>query len=253
MKTVIIFNTINRPEMVKTTMVENIRKAGKKNITVLVTNNGGGPETNRAIEFFTKQIAPIHVEVFKRNENIGNSPSLNEMLRFAAEHIPQIGWFAKLDDDIEMPRNWLSEAIKKMQQIETLKLKPGIIGFDWGNLKKDREPFNEKIQCYTPARVFGSWVFPYDVFEQLGYFVELSKYGLWDSEFNHRLRTSGHVNCYLNDYDSKHIDADAGTHSDYRHMKNDELKKAAALYEKVCKTRPARITWYHRKFWENEK
>jgi glycosyltransferase involved in cell wall biosynthesis len=250
MKTVIIFNTINRPEMVKTTMVNNILNAGTSDIEICVTNNGGPDATIRAIRFLKEKVPPRKVHAFFNPENVGNSASLNQMLKFIDENIPDVGYIAKLDDDIELKPGWLSEAKKKFNQMRKLSMLPGLCGFNWGNLKKDREPFNTKIQCYTPARVFGSWVFPFEIFKKLGYFVELSKYGLWDSEFNNRLLTSGFVNFYLEGYDSNHIGADAGTHSDYRHMKNEELKKASRLYEKIITIRPSRIDWDKRKFWE---
>lgn len=252
MKTVIIFNTINRPQMVKTTMVDNIKKAGISDISVIVTNNGGTAETNLAIQHFAVKVSPVEVEMVHYPKNIGNPASLNEMLHIISEFYSGVKYIAKLDDDIEMPTGWLLKAIGKISEMENLNLKPGIVGFNWGFLKKDREQFNAEIQCYTPIRVFGSWVFPYAVFKKFGYFAELSKYGCWDSEFNNRLLSSGYTNIYLNGYDSKHIGADAGTHSEYRHMKNNELHKAQKLYQKVCEIRPSKITWDNRKFWENE-
>lgn len=250
MKTVILFNTINRPEMVKTNMVRNVLNCGVSNIEVCVTNNGGPDETIRAIQFFRDKIKPIPVHAFFNPENVGNPASLNQMMKFISKKIENVGYVAKLDDDIELNPGWLKAAHEKFTQMRKIKLKPGLCGFNWGHLKKDRETYNQQIQCYTPVRVFGSWVFPFSVFTKLGYFVELSKYGLWDSEFNNRLKSSGFVNFYLNGYDSKHLDVDAGTRSRYRLMKNEELNKAAQLYENVVKTRPQRIDWNNRKFWE---
>lgn len=247
MKTIILFNTINRPEMMFNTIRANILNSGTNEIEVICTNNGGTDETHVSILRLIDAIKPIPVHYTRNIDNIGNSPSLNNMLKFGSENITGIGYIAVLGDDIEMPDNWLIQAQRKFDEMKNLEIKPGIIGFDWGNLKKDKEPFHEILQCYTPGRVFGCWVFPYEIFDKLGYFVELSKYGLWDSEFNLRVSSAGYISCYLNGYDSKHIGADAGTKSDYRLMKNEELQKASILFNKAVDSHPAKVEWDNRK------
>ena len=241
----VIFNTVNRPQMVAGLMVNNILNSGVDKMKVIVTNNGGGAKTSNAIKKFTERVQSVaEVTCIERASNIGNPQSLNIMLK----SIEDSTHIAILGDDIEMPLNWAKTAIDKCDGIHIC----GLLGFNW-RPDSARGVYSFTYKLYVPNKVFGCWVLSYKTFEEAGYLLEMSKYGLWDSEYNDRLASMGRINGYIPDNKCIHLGTDGAEVTKYRLMKNAELAKASALFSKVVKDRPIPVTWEDRQYWLKDK
>lgn len=217
MKVAIIMNTLDRYKLTASTFAHNIKNAGAKIDSVFISDNGSSDE--RTVEW-VKQNATNH---FLYSENIGNAQALNIMVDKAIMLGCKI--ICKLDNDIELPKNWLKKAQQALKDE-----KVGIVGFHCVATKPKNIYTANTVNLLTGSNVFSSWVFHHRVIQKVGYFSTFTKYGLWDSDFNKRCRLAGFTNGYIQGMDSEHKGHDVGEDTHYRKMKDAELTKAKKLF-----------------------
>ena len=219
-----IMNTIDRFDITPRVTVQNRQRAGRPINQFIITDNGSKDERiKRWAGGFAHKYIP-------NQENIGNPQALNNALNLATGDIIVIA-----GNDIELPANWLNDAIKQLTDP-----KVGLVGFNWrGNSAKCKKtPYNGLKIPVKGSSVFGTWVMTKQTFQKVGYFNEFSKYGLWDSAYNKRCEDAGLINGYIDGRDSKHIANDVGKKDDYRKMKDKELSKAKKGFTAYSKGRP---------------
>jgi GT2 family glycosyltransferase len=217
-----IMNTIDRFDITPKVTADNRNTAGHPIRQYIVTDNGSK-------DMRIKRWAAGFAHKFIDNaENVGNAQALNNAMKVATGDIIVIA-----GNDIKLQNKWLSEAIKLIQENP----KVGLIGFNWrGNASKTKEKhgnLNEQV-----GNVFGTWVMSRKVYDKVGPFNEFSKYGLWDSAYNHRCEKAGFINGYIHGIDSEHIGNDVGESSEYRKMKDREMAKAKKAYSEFMGTKP---------------
>jgi len=245
MKTLnILFNTIDRPDMMFSVMSKNIERAGVKNIAVYATNNGGGEHTWKMLMKLESYFPDVNFHLKNHANNIGNAASLNIMLK----SMGYADFIAVLGDDIELKSHWAADAMEKIHQLRNIDVEVGLIGFPWSDtLLKNATKIDD---LHVNVNVFGSWVFPWIVYQEHGYFMEFSKYGLWDGEFAVRLHQAGKRNGYLDNHKSIHHDNDVGKKHKYRGMKDEELRKAGLNYMAYRAEHPSKtfVSWEERRY-----
>lgn len=218
----ILFNTMFRAELMYETMRKNLNNSGVKDYFVYATNNGGDYETSKNLIKLIPEINDGIIRILGHNS--GNPASLNYMLHEMRGRDWE--YFCVLGDDLLLPDNWLRDAIDKHEQLKRTRQKPGICSFhpfkDWEGT------FDHHLGIYTKhdGVYFSDWVISRDVFEAIGYFVAVSNYGLWDRNYCERAHSEGFLNFALKNYMTKHKGHDVGENTEYRKMKDKQLKLA---------------------------
>ena len=211
-----LMNCIDRFPKTANITEDNIKNAGYPIDEIIISDNGS---TQQEIKDWAQGFATTFID---NSQNIGNAQGHNNMLKEAKGD-----FFVIAGNDIELPKGWLKAAIEMASDYHV-----GLVGFDWRGENLTNRYKSLKL---TEGCPFGTWVFSRRVLERVGYFNEWSKYGLWDSAYALRCKHAGYLNGYLINHPSKHKGEDVGEDSDYRRMKNEELKKAKAGYSELMK------------------
>jgi glycosyltransferase involved in cell wall biosynthesis len=214
-KVAIIMNIIDRANITPAITESNIQRCGLTDIKLIFTDNGS---KEKLVIKWAKERADVYI---RNEENIGNPQALNNAI---ANHTEDCSFIVILGNDISMPDNWLLMAIQNIQKHPN----SGLVGFAWfsshQNLEKDRN------HLIPSKRIFGSWIMSKKVIKTVGYFVEYSKYGLWDSDYNMRTEYAGFYNYYI-PYNSIHLGEDVGHPTEYRKLKDKELHLAKEKFD----------------------
>lgn len=214
MKIAYIMNCIDRFEVTRNTTEANLKNAGVQPDLIIITDNGSN---NPQLTTWIKAIADVPIF---HNENIGNPQALNDAVEIAFKQ-HSCDAICIMGNDLEMPSKWLREAVRVSNENPSI----GLIGWSWRGV--DGEAENGLHVISQDQRIFGSWFQTRKTWERCGYYSTFSKYGLWDSDFNLRVHVAGFIRGYLQGMPSKHIVNDVGEKSQYRKMKDEELKKAS--------------------------
>ena len=227
----IIFNTVNRPEIMFKSMKHSLMNAGA-DFVVSARNNGGGKAVDHLLWELADQFP--FIQLFS-GENIGNSYSLNTQLRA----VEWMEWetVSILGDDFELPANWLKDGIAKIEELKYKGLRPGICG--WNRWMDKKGKWDKGLKIWKSDWMPGCWTYSRSVFDKCGYYIAFSNYGSWDSEFSVRVARNGFQNFALeNTKDAKHTDFDVGRKTEYKKMKMANLKEASTRKQKYVNLVP---------------
>jgi len=216
-----LMNCIDRSDVTPQVTEQNIKQSGvdRKDMKVIISDNGSK-------ELGVRKWAQAYADIWIDNgENIGNAASFNNMLKLVTGR-----FIICAGNDIELKSNWLKASIDAYDYLRKGGFKIGLIGFKWRQEKTEIEKDIGKVNITECGNIFGTWVFHTSLFDKIGYFLELSKYGLWDSDYNYRARALGYFNFYLRNYPSIHLCNDCGMQTEYRLLKDKELQKASKKY-----------------------
>ena len=216
MKLSILLNTWDRYEMTRDYATASINQCG---VTKEVLINDQGSKDQRVIDWAIETADKPIIN----SSNIGNPQSFNNMLEKS-----QGDYIALIANDIKLPPNWGTHAIELIESIPNT----GIVGFHCVGVRPSRVAKEGKV-VRPASRVFGTWVFSRETFNQIGYFQEFSKYGLWDSDYNIRCDWAGLINYYHDNLTSNHMGSDVGQKTDYRLSKDKELSLAKVNFDKT--------------------
>lgn len=222
MKVAVILNTIDRSNITPRIIDENLSNAGHPIHKVMITDNGSKEE--KIIRWVEKR---ADLPIFNK-ENVGNAEALNYMLMASIGQGYDV--ICKLDNDIELPKNWLKKAVQALKDQQV-----GLVGFHCVATKPEAKYNANGVNLLIGSNVFSCWVFHRRLVGEIGYFSTFSKYGLWDSDYNKRARLAGFINGYIEGMDSEHKGHDVEENSPYRKMKDEELKKAEILFKQRWK------------------
>lgn len=203
MKLSIILNTCNHLDVTRAYLPKMIESCGLcYDMETLINDNGS---TDGTREWLEHEFNPeCELDIHFQKENIGNPQGLNKLLPLA-----QGEYIAKIDPDFRLPENWALKAIGLIENLPDI----GIVGFYWARglthkeLQKGIITKQLNLIYFEPIKVFGVWVFKRELIGKYGPFSELSKYGVWDSEFQQRLKKGGLRNIYHRE-DSVHMGQD---------------------------------------------
>lgn len=239
----IMLNTMYRPKMLFDTLSKNLERTGVdlNEIYLCARNNGGHKETwDSMIAIHRKYNNDLGgIKLYNSRKNLGNSNSLNLMLRSFdpdAGHSSNgnIDYYVIIADDLLLPDQWLRRAIEKHEELRDKGYKTGQCAFT--PFPKMHGVWNEKLQVFERDHFYTVWVLPWDVFEEFGYFMAFSNYGIWDGEFGRRLHRGGRFNFALDTWKCDHLDWDHRQHehqkTEYRKMKDREIRIASQRHDK---------------------
>jgi glycosyltransferase involved in cell wall biosynthesis len=218
----------NREGLTRLVLKQTIENSGLKNsdIQLLIYDNGMSEEFRSKLFELFFFILNVKFRFIGNGENIGSPQAMNELLKEAKGD-----YICKIDDDVMMEDNWATKAINAIDNIPN----SGLVGFrcvqDLGE-----EVTIHGIKINVPQKVFTNWVFHRLVFEKVGYFCTLTKYGVWDSDYNYRTKVAGYLNYYIGK--SEHLGHDLGVQltpelQAYREYKTKQLMEAGKLYGKL--------------------
>jgi O-antigen biosynthesis protein len=222
----IILNTYNNIDITRQCLPQLIASTGvpRSQMQIVINDNGS---TDGCKEYIHRDIAPDIY--FSRADNIGNPQGVNRCLSVASGE-----FVAKVDPDFLMPPGWAVTAIDLLQKYP---LKVALVGFHWAHGWCERQEDKTSVtyshlslgedmgDYYLPVKVFGVWVFRRSLIDRVGCFRDdLSMYGIWDSEFQQRIKNNG-LKCVYAKTKEKcyHLGADDLRH---RRFKDSELTKA---------------------------
>lgn len=195
MFTSILLLTIDRFELTKKCVGSALQNAGA-DWELLVCDNGSSDR--RVIEYIQSLSPQVHI---LNKENLGIGRMYNILFSFVRGE-----YICIIDNDIELPSNWLKDCVNAYTN------KTGMLGFKC-------VPVLDR-----PDWVFGTKFFSTQRQKEIGSFIELSLYGIEDSNYNIRMIQNGYENKYIGE--SKHLGTGEDDTGEYREMKNREIKKA---------------------------
>lgn len=148
-------------------------------------------------------------------DNEGISRTLNQLiLRARGDAIVQLG------NDYEMPSGWLAELLAFSSRVP----KTGMAGIRWSDthLCPLVEIEGTQIHLATFERpIFGVKLKTRAMLDDVGAFDEmLHPYGHEDTDYHRRATLAGFRNYYIPNMQSRHLENDVGSGSEYRQMKN---------------------------------
>lgn len=183
---------------------------------LLVCDNGSTDK--RTIDFISSLKPAAHI---LNSENKGIYSGLNSLLEKAKGE-----YFVKIDNDIELPENWLKSFVETYEAIPNA----GMAGIHCVHSLPPAKEING-IKVHLNPRTFGTMFWSRALFDKIGYFNEaFTPYGLGDSEYMQRSLYSGHINFYLNGLEAIHQGHDIGEDSDYRRNKTKSLERNEELF-----------------------
>lgn len=210
--------TIDRYQLTKFCLDNLICKSGidRNDIELLMLDNGS--KDDRTWKYATS-VADIY-DI--RHKNIGVSKGFNELFRLATgEYICIVG------NDILVEQNWLKDLLYYQQIIPRSGLSNIYCLLDKGK-------FNKNAGIYVPdsGLVYGVSLFSRKLLDKIGGFDEtLTGYGYEDSQFAWRAKMTGHLNYYIQNQNSYHLDWDQDSTSDYRKHKDLCLKNNLKVFQ----------------------
>lgn len=215
-KVSILLLTIDRLDLTREYVGKALEKAGYP-FDLLHTDNGSKkePEVIDLVKSWNPKVQILN------DHNGGTAQSLNRMIELNPSD-----YYVFIGNDIKLPTDWLKKLVEHGEAIPD----SGVVGIDWMNKKYPVEDFNGKPVWANPS-IFGTMFISKAVRDKVGKFCEdYGVYGLWDSDYNLRVRESGFRNYYLKDMHSEHMGDDVFSKSEYRKMKDESLERAKVVF-----------------------
>lgn len=213
--------TYNRLELTKQT-IDNIKKRTKCDYELIIVDNGS---TDGTVDY----IKTITNHLILNKENLGIGRARNQALFYA----DKIGtdWYATIDNDIDVPDNWLSDCIDILKNNSDY----GAIG---ANMEGTAYPIIIKNGCTFQNKPQGNlgtacMVFRKQLHQAIGFFKEYNKYGLEDSDFGMRARFFGYKLGYL-EKNGTHLGVGEYDVGDYRKWKTLQHDSKVAEFQHNC-------------------
>lgn len=214
MKVACLLLTLNRLELTKRCINQNLYNAGLS-ADVFLLDNGSQPENLASISDGYYPFTQIRAFP----ENVGIASAINAGIELADGYDAIV----TLANDILMPPGWLEKMMEFAEKIP----QSGMIGI---HCVEGLPPITEKgvHEIFTP---FGNVMITSAALQAAGKFnTDYDPYGMQDADYAYRLNKLGFVSYYLPGLSSEHIGADMGTDSEYRMMKNKGLEKANGVW-----------------------
>lgn len=218
----IMMITYNRLELTKITISNLINKTPEQ-YNLIIVDNGS---TDGTVEYL--QILN-NTKLILNKENLGIGRGRNQAL-YEADKLGT-DWYVSFDNDIDVPKNWLSECIGILKSNPSY----GAIGV---NMEDTTYPIIEK-NGYTfqnkPKGNLGTacMVFGRKLHKAIGYFREYNKYGLEDSDFGMRARFAGFNLGYIKE-PGIHLGVGELDKGEYRKLKTKLHDERVPEFQKNC-------------------
>jgi GT2 family glycosyltransferase len=213
----IIFNVLERFALTKQCITQSLETTGLDDFEVLCCDQGS--KDKRILPFLRELPNLTYLRENEKNE--GNYQALNQlMLRAHGQYI------CVIDPDILLPQSWLDMLVATHQYLDKRDdIKPGVSGFHTTRGYDRKEFYGEVAILEKINGIFGTKFFSRRLLNDIGYFIEVSKYGFGDTNYGRRANRAGYTNYYIAGQRGRHIDTDAMKGGKYRRMKDKEMQK----------------------------
>jgi glycosyltransferase involved in cell wall biosynthesis len=198
----ILLLTIDRYELTKQCVGNALNNAGT-DYELLVVDNGSKDE--RVIKYI-ESLKPVYFR--KNKKNLGIGCMYNHLSEKAKGE-----YLCIIDNDIELPNNWLKNAVNEYKETD------GLLGF-------------KCVEGPNNSYVYGTKFISKKKFNEVGKFDEkFGLYGIEDSDLNRKLIDKGLTNRYIGS--SVHLGVGENDTGEYRKMKDEALRKAWIVEPKI--------------------
>jgi GT2 family glycosyltransferase len=234
-KIVLMMVTFNRFELTKRS-IKNIIENTDCNYQLVIVDNGSTDDTPKCLlEYVTSTAASlgkkIDTRILYNPENRGIATGRNQCLKMADEYKPD--WYSTIDNDIEVPKGWMSECI----DIMSANSKMGMVGVNMEDKPYPITTMNGKTFQLKPQGNLGTacTVFPRKLHQLLGFFNTeyQKKYGEEDADWGMRARVVGYSLGYIERM-GVHFGVGANDTGEYRKFKTECHEKNLDKFRKNC-------------------
>lgn len=230
--TAIMMVTYNRLELTKQ-MLENLYKNTKRPFYLVIIDNGSSDGTKEFLlsgYLIDKQAAYV---CHFNNENQGIAIGRSQGLFYANKEFPDVKWFATVDNDIEVPENWLNNCIEIMETVPGY----GMIGVNMEGVEYPLVSKNGKVFQHKAQGNLGTacMVFPKKLHKMIGYFNTSYKfYAHEDADYGFRARLCGFQLGYIQEKGA-HVGEGENDVGEYREFKNKWHKENLSKFHNDCR------------------
>lgn len=197
---------------------------------LIIVDNGSTDGTKEWLEEMVEgNSAVIHLHFNKENKGI--AMGRNQGLLLANKHGPDDEFLATIDNDVELPHDWLRKCTDIISANHKLALGVSFEGEDFPLVTRGEKTFQLKKagNLGTACSIFHR-----DLHKQIGYFTtEYGLYGEEDADFYFRARLVGWELGYLQEK-GKHFDETVVATENYREFKTESHKKNLVGFQRNC-------------------
>jgi GT2 family glycosyltransferase len=237
--------TYNRLDLTKR-MLDNLLKVTKRPFNLVIVDNGSEDGTKEyLVEFAYQTINSVcmNVALELNEENKGIAIGRNQTMKIVDDSYPDTKWYCTIDNDVEVPENWLNDCISVMQKNP----KYGMIGVNMERKMYSLVTSNGVTFQHKPQGNLGTacMVFPQALHRMLGFFnTEYGKYGEEDADWGMRARVVGYQLGYIKEM-GNHFGEGENDQGEYREYKTACHKKNLAKFNANCRAYAQRAKSIH--------
>jgi len=193
MTTSIMMVTYNRLELTKR-MLESLFETTDSDYRLIIVDNGSTDGSKDWLEDLKDEIKiPYHLHL--NPENMGIAVGRNQGLFLADKYGAEDEYLCTIDNDIELPKNWLSNCLDLIKDNSRLAIGINFEGVDYPLLTRNGKTFQKKSDgnLGTACSVFHA-----SLHKKIGFFTtDYGLYGEEDADFYFRARMIGWEIGYL--------------------------------------------------------
>lgn len=236
MTATIMMVTYNRLDLTKETL-DNLISNTDYPFHLIIVDNGSTDGTKDWLSTLSAEKSLLSVKIHYNNENKGIAIGRNQALALASPMGHD--WFVTLDNDVWVPKGWLTEAVDILKHNRQY----GAIGVNMENVRYPTVTKGAKTFQDKPRGNLGTacMVFNRSLHKMLGYFnhLDYKLYAHEDADLGMRTRIVGLKLGYIQEM-GKHVgegDRDIG---EYREFKNEWHAANLAKFNANCRDYSAR-------------
>jgi len=221
--------TYNRLEFTKR-MLENFFSVTKGPYRLIIVDNGSTDGTKEWLEDLVKENNTI-IHLHFNKENKGIAVGRNQGLLLANKYGSDDEFLATIDNDVELPNDWLRKCTDIISDNHKLALGVSFESEDFPLVTRNEKTFQLKKAGNLGT---ASSIFHRDLHKQIGYFTtDYGLYGEEDADFYFRARLVGWELGYIQEK-GNHFDETVVATENYREFKTESHKKNLVDFQRNC-------------------
>lgn len=224
--------TYNRLNLTKLT-IQNLIKTVDRAFELIIIDNCS---TDGTVEYLKTELLEmlrennfcLESKIIFNNINFGIAYARNQALLKTSGY-----WLVTIDNDIELPTGWLTEAIDIIKTNQ----KFGMIGVNFENIQYPLINLNKKeFQIKSQGNLGTACVvFPKSLHQMLGFFcLDYPNYAHEDADYGMRARVAGYSMGYIKE-NGKHLGQGENDKGDYRAFKDKYVKENLGKFHENCR------------------
>ena len=229
MTTSIMMVTYNRLDFTKRTL-DSFWNTTKGPFRLIIIDNGSTDGTRKYLEDLSENVnVPMHMHFNPTNKGI--AVGRNQGLLLADKYGPADEFMATIDNDVELPDNWLGQAVDIITDNPKMAIGVSFESEDFPLVTRNKKTFQIKGKgnLGTACSVFSR-----ELHKQIGFFTtDYGLYGEEDADFYFRARMVGWEMGYLQQKGT-HFDEVIEAVEGYRDFKTASHKNNLVNFQRNC-------------------